>query len=658
MLDTSNVISATVWSGCDDDHDLYINGVLVVSDWNWGSGPTFVTDIAPYLTTGINTLAVKASDSFGICRSMCVDATIVMSPQLWVTVEPVSGTVPTTSSIPIEVTFDATEVQPGVHETALFVNSNDPLEPLITVQVTMTVEATEDMGQVTGSVSDAWTGDPIAATVDLEGVFSMQATPDYSIWAVEGAYSLTAYAEGYYTVTLPVEIIAGEVTEQDIALEPALPRLGELPEEITMSLLEGTTGEQELELFNEGPVPLEFAFFEIEPLKGLGTENHLAGMKILYDRAHCQGDLYYYNSLTSDLTNAGATINENFDPFDEDTLEGYNILWLNDGSCGWTYGELNILVDWLAQGGSIMVQSESTPAAAMPASIFGITYQGGNCFSGTTSSINEHPISEGVDAFYIEWTCGYITGSPVSVVLDPWYMNPHVIAAEQGRGKMVVVADNDFYDWVIDNNDNRRLAMNAFQWLAVPVFSDIPWLSENPEQGSVPGHDSLPVELGFDAGELTPGVYEGILVLENNDPAQPSTIDIPVTLNVLATEAALSIEPEEAARPGSPGETIVYTFTLTNLGNVVDSFTLEVSGTWTTTLSADSTGALDPGETFTFVVSVTIPLEAMHAEQDLAVVTATSEHDPQVSASAQATTTAIVIPVEVYLRYLPLAFKN
>jgi hypothetical protein len=117
------------------------------------------------------------------------------------------------------------------------------------------------MGQVTGSVSDAWTGDPLTAMVELEGVFSMQATPDYSIWAVEGSYSLTAYAEGYYTVTLPVEIIAGEVTEQDIALEPALPKLGELPAEITMSLVEGTIGTQELELVNEGPMPLDFAFF-------------------------------------------------------------------------------------------------------------------------------------------------------------------------------------------------------------------------------------------------------------------------------------------------------------------------------------------------------------------------------------------------------------
>jgi uncharacterized membrane protein len=147
-------------------------------------------------------------------------------------------------------------------------------------------------------------------------------------------------------------------------------------------------------------------------------------------------------------------------------------------------------------------------------------------------------------------------------------------------------------------------------------------------------------------------------VLENNDPAQPSTIEIPVTLNVLATEAAVAIEPEEAAKTGSPGETVAYTFTLTNLGNVADSFMLEVSGTWTTTLSADSTGALDPGETFIFTLTATIPLEAEHGAQDVAVVMATSANDPEVSTNAEATTTVVVIPDENYLRYLPVVFKN
>jgi uncharacterized membrane protein len=124
-------------------------------------------------------------------------------------------------------------------------------------------------------------------------------------------------------------------------------------------------------------------------------------------------------------------------------------------------------------------------------------------------------------------------------------------------------------------------------------------------------------------------------------------------LNVLAA-GRRDITPES----WHPGETVVYTFTLTNLGNVEDSFTLEVSGTWTTTLSADSTGALEPGEMFVFTLSVTVPLEALNGEQDVALITGSSENDPEVSASAEATTIAVVAPVDNYPSYLPLVCKN
>jgi hypothetical protein len=88
----------------------------------------------------------------------------------WLVVSPVTGTVPGYSSTTVEVTFDATGLQPGDYATVLFVRSNDPITPSVTVPVSMTVEPTADMGQVVGSVSDAWSGEPLTATVELVGV--------------------------------------------------------------------------------------------------------------------------------------------------------------------------------------------------------------------------------------------------------------------------------------------------------------------------------------------------------------------------------------------------------------------------------------------------------------------------------------------------------
>jgi YVTN family beta-propeller protein len=535
VLDGSNVLSAELWSGCDDDFDFYVNGELVASDHNGWAGPTIITDIKPYLVMGENTFAAIAIDTGG-CHGMCVDVHILLEPQLWLSADPTSGDVATNSSDLIQITFDASGMQPGNYGSALFINSNDPLQPVVTVPASLTVEPTADMGQVAGTVTDGWSGDPLTATVELVGVYTMLADPDYNIWAVAGNYSLTAYASGYITVTLSVEILAGEITVQDIALESALPRLGELPEQIYMSIPTGTIGTQTLEIFNTGPVPLDFAFFELEELKSLKGVDGLTGKHILYDMYHGQGDVSPYSILTSDLVAAGATIDGNSEPFDEDTLEGYDILWITSGGGTWSYPELAVLDQWLADGGTILIQGDNSSAVDAPASIFGIEYHSdGWCHYGPTTLVYPHPITEGVDEVYLEWTCSHLSDTPDVIVQDP-DLQPHMIAALQGRGKMVVVAGSDFNDGPINNSDNRLLAMNTFLWLAMPVYGDIPWLSETPESGVVHGHSVYNATLTFDATNLAIGGYEGFLAIEHSDASQDSPVLIPVQLTVTVPE--------------------------------------------------------------------------------------------------------------------------
>ena len=68
-------ISATVQTLVDDDFDLYVNGVLVRSDWD-GTWSYYQDDVSTMIRGGMNVIALKARDSAGGCQHLAFDITI------------------------------------------------------------------------------------------------------------------------------------------------------------------------------------------------------------------------------------------------------------------------------------------------------------------------------------------------------------------------------------------------------------------------------------------------------------------------------------------------------------------------------------------------------------------------------------------------------
>ena len=507
----------------------------------------------------------------------------------WLAIDPGSGAVPTNSSTPIDITFDAGGIQPGLHQAGLLVVSNDPALPFMEIPSEMQVEPTADMGQVSGTVSDTWTGEPLAASVTLVGVHAGLASPSYEIWAEAGSYTLSASKDGYVTRELSIDITAGANTAQDIDLEPDLARMELDPEILNGKTIEGSTTAAALNIANTGPALLEVSIHELPSFaKRFGIT--LAGdenPKILYDRAHNEPPLSEFTTLVDDLTAAGATVDQNYVyPIDAAVLDGYDVLWINCcGYTNWTYYELNALKSWLDDGGAILIHGGESPATNGPASIYGIKHQS-SCSYGTSTDIKEHPITVDVSRVYVD-TCFYLTfgSSSILAVLDT-SGQPHVVAHEQDRGKMVVVSGADFSSWAIDQEDNRVLAHNVFGWLAEPGYEDISWLRADPAVAQIPGHSSQEVTIQFDASKLHNGVYEAFLAVEHNDPNRASPVKLPVTFTVGKAVGRLLVD--KNSNPS--GSTQIFSFTLAGGPDDVDiDFTLSDKATpW-------DSGLLTPG---------------------------------------------------------------
>jgi hypothetical protein len=179
---------------------------------------------------------------------------------------------------------------------------------------------------------------------------------------------------------------------------------------------------------------------------------------------------------------------------------------------------------------------------------------------------------------------------------------------------------------------------------------DMPWVSVEPISGTTLGGTTSEIGVTFDSTGFNPGdIATGNLCVTSNDP-DTSLVVVPLTMTVVTQDVAVS--PLAQTLTGQPGDVITYTFTVTNTGLEVDSFSLSVADNVWPTVVAVSTGELNPGEATTVNVVVTIPAAPVNLS-DTFTLTVTSVAEPAVSVQAQGTTV-----VETFVIYLPMVFKN
>ena len=237
--------------------------------------------------------------------------------------------------------------------------------------------------------------------------------------------------------------------------------------------------------------------------------------------------------------------------------------WLEE-----TWQDALALTSWEASAGTVMTGTNVLTweiVAGMPETWYTITktfeVQEGDWM---TSSLTE-----------TLWVDGMVTQpAPIDVTFEhllPDIVAPVAVEANLYQGETITQE----LDIVNDGGDDL-----VWQITVIPTAT---WLVVDPTNGSTLPAETTQVSLAFDAVSIEAGIYTTTLEITSNDPDEPLTV-VPVTLTVEAS-ADLALEQTDDLDPVWPGELVVYTLHVKNIGpggaaNVILVDTLPISATF------------------------------------------------------------------------------
>ena len=193
----------------------------------------------------------------------------------WMSEDPETGSIEPGESTDVTVTLGGPDVAAGTYTGMLVFLTSDPRTSAFVVDVTLEVTLPDTFGSVSGTVTDAHSGEPLPASVVISAELNGSPYPvevtagndgTFTALAPEGTWPTSWSLDGYVTVNGEVTVTRGVNTPgADAALHREQPHATLEGGPFTFVLPEGTTGTETLVLGNpEGHIPLDFTVGEVD----------------------------------------------------------------------------------------------------------------------------------------------------------------------------------------------------------------------------------------------------------------------------------------------------------------------------------------------------------------------------------------------------------
>jgi hypothetical protein len=197
---------AQSWNTVNLDSDVILDGTDLWVGYQVTHAPAIFpagVDVGPANPNGdwisLDGVVWEHLAGYGLNQNFNIRAKIHSTEPPWLSVDPASGSIEAGSSMIVDVIFNPSNLGPGAYNANLKIYSNDPLQPLVTVQVVLDIVNNIDIIR-----HNVWAKlYPIPANDNLHIDFSFAVT-DFRIINQMGQAVLSRRAEGEETFVVDV----------------------------------------------------------------------------------------------------------------------------------------------------------------------------------------------------------------------------------------------------------------------------------------------------------------------------------------------------------------------------------------------------------------------------------------------------------------------